>query len=85
MYASEVAKSKMPASAGNLVTYGPTKEVHLHGHQQLGVIAQGVDPQVHSQALAQARIVENQAVAFVSEVQQQAQSHVQSSFQASGQ
>ena len=77
MYSCEVAKSKMPAPSGNPVTYGPTPEVHLHKHQQLGVIVQGVDPQVHSQALAQAQIVESQAVAYASEVQQQAQDHVQ--------
>ena len=57
--------------------YGPAQELHLHKHQQLGVIVQWVDPQVHSQALAQAQIVESQAVAYVPEVQQQAQSHVQ--------
>ena len=77
MYACEVAKTKMPAPSGNPVTYGPVQEVHLHKRQQLGVIVQGVDPQVHPQALAQAQIFENQAVAYVSEVQQQAQSHVQ--------
>ena len=77
MYSCEVAKSKMPAPSGNPVTYRPTPEVHLHKHQQLGVIVQGVDPQVHSQALAQAQIVESQAVAYASEVQQQAQDHVQ--------
>ena len=76
MYSCEVAKSKMPAPSGNPVTYRPTPEVHLHKHQQLGVIVQGVDPQVHSQALAQAQIVESQAVAYASEVQQ-AQDHVQ--------
>ena len=50
-------------------------EVHLRRRQQLGVIVQGVDPQVHPQALAQAQIIENQAVtAYASEVQRQAQS-----------
>ena len=82
MYACEVAKPKLPAPAGIPTTYGPPQEIHLHKHQQLGVIVQGVDPQVHSQALAQAQIVESQAAAFASEVQQQAQSHVQSRVQA---
>ena len=82
MYACEVAKPKLPAPAGIPTTYGPPKEVHLHKHQQLGVIVQGIDPQVHSQALAQAQIVESQAAAFASEVQQRAQSHVQSRVQA---
>ena len=82
MYACEVAKPKLPAPAGIPTTYGPPQEVHLHKHQQLGVIVQGVDPQFHSQALAQAQIVESQAAAFASEVQQQAQSHVQSRVQA---
>ena len=59
----EVAKSKVPAPTGNPVTYGPAQEVHLRKHEQLGVIVQGVDPQGHSQALVQAQIIENQAVA----------------------
>ena len=82
MYACEVAKPKLPMPAGIPTTYGPSQEVHLHKHQQLGVIVQGVDPQVHSHALAQAQIVESQAAAFASEVQQQAQCHVQSRVQA---
>ena len=80
-YACEVAKPPMPTPSGSPVSFEPTHDapsgLHLHRHQQLGVVVQGVDPRVHSQALAQAQIVENQAVALVTGVQQQAEQQVQ--------